>query len=388
MNGLCAASAACAVAPVLLVLWSGRAPSIAPRAVPVVEANDNRRAAGTLRGDTLFVDLDVRMARWYPEASDGAFIEAPVVGEVGQAPQVPGPLIRVVERTPVVVRLTNALTDSTVTWYGLSTKPGQDSVSLGPGETTTVRFAAGHPGTYAYLARAGSVDWNIREREQTVGAFIVDARGGRTDDRVFVLNVWGEPVDSTSYRNALTINGRGWPYTERVRATRGDTLRWRVVNGTVRPHPMHLHGFYYRILSRGDGTRDSILTPRERRTVVTEMMPPFSTMAMEWVAAREGNWLFHCHLAFHVVPETRFTPGMSLRITCQAMSGVTWQGSCSASRCDLDSLRSTKTVPTRARCGCWCRRARAAGVPPGRWASCCNTRRRRRRTPWRSRGQH
>ena len=116
MNGRCAASAACVVAPVLLVLSPGRAPNITRQAVPVVEANDNRRAAGTLRGDTLFVDLDVRMARWYPEAADGAFIEAPVVGEVGRAPQVPGPLIRVVEGTPVVARLTNALTDSTVTW--------------------------------------------------------------------------------------------------------------------------------------------------------------------------------------------------------------------------------------------------------------------------------
>ena len=106
-------------------------PLVAPP--PTAEANDNRRAAGTMRGDTLFVNLDVRMARWYPEAPTGAFVEAPMLGEVGRAPQVPGPLIRVREGTLIVARVTNALTDSTVTVRGLTTKPGLDSVKVHPG---------------------------------------------------------------------------------------------------------------------------------------------------------------------------------------------------------------------------------------------------------------
>lgn len=35
-----------------------------------------------------------------------------------------------------------------------------------------------------------------------------------------------------------------------------------------------------------------------------------STMVMEWIASRPGNWLFHCHLSFHVSPELRL-PGIS-----------------------------------------------------------------------------
>lgn len=118
--------------------------------LPVAVANDNRRSAGVMRGDTLFLDLDVRMARWYPEAGNGASIEAAIVGEVGQAPQVPAPLIRAREGTIVVARLTNALTDSTVTWRGLTTRPGLDSITLRPGETRTMRFDIGRPGTYLY----------------------------------------------------------------------------------------------------------------------------------------------------------------------------------------------------------------------------------------------
>ena len=298
-----------AAAAALIMLSPARGVVPVPRTLPVVEANDNRHAAGTMRGDSLFVDLDVRMARWYPEASDGQFIETPVIGEVGHAPQVPGPLIRVREGTLIVARLVNTLSDSSVTWRGLAERPGADSITLRPGESATVRFHAGQAGTYFYAARAGTVDWKMREREQAIGAFIVDGRNDRADDRVFVINIWGEPKDSVTYRNALAINGRGWPYTERIEAHRGDTLRWRVVNGSVRDHPMHLHGFYYDILARGDGARDSVLAPRDRETVVTETMPGFTTMRMRWVAEREGNWLFHCHLSFHVDPAARYSSG-------------------------------------------------------------------------------
>jgi hypothetical protein len=38
-------------------------------------------------------------------------------------------------------------------------------------------------------------------------------------------------------------------------------------------------------------------------------MRPHETMRMEWVPERAGNWLFHCHVAYHVVPEVRLTPG-------------------------------------------------------------------------------
>ena len=296
---------------IALLLASLSAVSIAGphRALPLVAANDNRLAAGTLRSDTLFVDLDIRMARWYPEAQDGPFVDVPVLGEVGRAPQIPGPLLRVRVGTVIVAHLTNALADSTITWYGLSTKPSLDSVRVRPGETVVARFVAGDAGTYLYGARVGALNWDQREREQLGGAFIVDARGARTDDRVFVINIWSEPIDSVNGLNALAINGRSWPFTERISATRGDTLRWRIVNGSVRPHPMHLHGFYYRIRSLGDLTRDTAYARGRRPNLVTQVMQPFSTMAMEWVAEREGNWLFHCHLSFHVVADARLAPG-------------------------------------------------------------------------------
>ena len=281
-------------------------------AVETARPNDNRRAAGVMHGDTLVLHLDVRMARWYPESDTGAFITAAIVGEVGQAPQVPGPLVRVREGTPIVATLTNNLTDSTVSWIGIALRPGSDSTVLAPGASITRRFVAGAPGTYLYSVRIGNVDRVNREREQAAGAFVIDAKGARTDDRIFVMNIWGDlQKDTVTYRNALTINGRGWPFTERITATVGDTLRWRIVNASSRVHPMHLHGFYFKIRSRGDGRTDSTFTARNAEDVVTELMNPYSTMGIEWIAARDGRWLFHCHLSFHVSADARYEAGVA-----------------------------------------------------------------------------
>jgi FtsP/CotA-like multicopper oxidase with cupredoxin domain len=248
------------------------------------------------------------MARWYPEADSGPSVELPAIAEEGRPPRIPAPLIRVPAGTVVRVTLRNALADSSVTFSGLQERPASkaDSIRLRPGETRTVTFSAGAPGTYFYAATAGVVDEDVREREQLAGAFVVDTAGASPRDRVFVINIWGEPIDSTGYRNALTINGRGWPFSERITATAGDTLRWRWVNASVRPHPMHLHGFYFRIDAAGGELRDSVIGPDAKHLAVTDVMQPGDTRSYTWSPDREGNWLFHCHIGFHVVPETRF----------------------------------------------------------------------------------
>ena len=62
-------------------------------------------------------------------------------------------------------------------------------------------------------------------------------------------------IDSALYApgrlEALTINGKSWPYTERLRPNVGDTLRWRIINANYLNHPMHLHCFYYDVTTVG-----------------------------------------------------------------------------------------------------------------------------------------
>ena len=277
-----------------------------------VVPNDNRRPAGSLRGGVLTLRLEVRTGVWYPEGPRGDSVVAPVFAEVGKPPQVPGPLIRVPSGTMIEATLRNGLADSAVRFHGFATHPvGTDSsFVVEPGQSRTVRFAAGTPGTYLYWADAGVQDTNRVEREQLAGALVVDSAGARPDDRIFVINIWGTPKadDTTRYGNALAINGLSWPHSERIDATVGDTLRWRWVNGSIRPHPMHLHGFYFRLEARGTGLRDSTIAPAMQPLAVTQLMMPYTTMSVVWGPDRPGNWLFHCHIGFHVVPEARLNP--------------------------------------------------------------------------------
>lgn len=271
--------------------------------LPVVQPNDNRVPAGTLHGDTLRLALVVQMATWHPEADDGPAISVAVFGEAGGPPQVPAPLIRVSVGTIIDATVRNALSDSTLIVRGLHTnRTGTaDSLVVAPNATGHVVFRAGAPGTYAYGADVGIQDTMV-EREQLGGAFVVDSAGARTDDRIFVMNIWGDPIDTGRYANALTVNGKSWPYTEPITLSLGDTARWRWVNATDRNHPMHLHGFYFRVDSHGSPAADTIYAAAERRWAVTEELRPYSTMAIAWTPNRPGNWLFHCHIAFHVVP--------------------------------------------------------------------------------------
>jgi FtsP/CotA-like multicopper oxidase with cupredoxin domain len=275
--------------------------------LPRISPNDNRRPAGTVRGDTLVLRLVVRSAEWYPEAKDGPHITVEGFGEEGKAPSIPAPLIRARTGTPIRATVRNALPDSTVHIIGLGTHPVpvSDTLHVSPGASREVTFRAGDPGTYLYRAVIGNnPDGRPSERETAVGAFVVDPEAGSPPDRIFVVNVIAYDTGSV-LRQAIGFNGRSWPYTERMPMTVGDTMRWRIVNGTTRGHPMHLHGFFFRLDASGDGRSSHTIAPERRRLGVTEQMQPWGTRLLTWAPDRPGNWLFHCHLMFHVTAEAR-----------------------------------------------------------------------------------
>ncbi|MGD8495738.1 MAG: multicopper oxidase domain-containing protein [Gemmatimonadales bacterium] len=287
--------------------------------LPLVKPNDNTRPAGALRGDgTRTIDLEVTRADWRVETPEGPGLRVAAIGETGGAPEIPAPLIRVETGTRVAVTVRNRLS-AAVTVFGLQPHPAEeaDSIVVAPGAAETAEFEAGAPGTYMYWMREGPAPdpeskLTDYEYEQLAGAFVVDPAGEPPDDRVLVMNIFSVPADSADMRGdwyeALTINGLSWPATERMKLQVGDRVRWRVVNASVRNHPMHLHGFFYDVLSRGTATTDTIYAPEDRRHLVTETMRGRTTMEMAWTPTRPGRWLFHCHLSFHVSPDLRL-PG-------------------------------------------------------------------------------
>src|SRR6188474_2540847 len=109
------------VAGAVVLLANGLPPS-GEEAVRA-SANDNRRPAGAMRGDTLVLRLVVRTAEWYPEAENGPHITIQAFAEEGRLPTIPAPLIRAETGTPIRATIRNALSDSTIHLIGLGTQP-------------------------------------------------------------------------------------------------------------------------------------------------------------------------------------------------------------------------------------------------------------------------
>jgi manganese oxidase len=293
----------CAV--VLLAFMPGIAGAQAP--FPKSTANDNRTHAGALANGVLTLKLNVVRAMFHPDRDDDPGVDLLAIQEEGRAPSIPAPLIRVPVGTEIRTTVRNTLTDSSVLVYGLSgERSANDTVRIQPGKTRDLVATARVPGNYIYQIAWSNRTSRFGGDRMMTGAFVVDEPGSKPNDRVLVLLQWMDSIRLKAYPGAvdevLTINGKVWPHNERMKYDLGEAITWRVINGSFDTHPMHLHGVHFDVLARGTFARDTSFAPENIRRVFTERMPPLTTMTMRWKPERAGNWLFHCHLNFHIMP--------------------------------------------------------------------------------------
>ena len=279
-----------------------------------IVANDNRAPAGTLRGGVLTIRLEARAGEWHPDGDADVGVQVRAFGEESKPLRIPAPLIRVPEGTEIRASVRNTFSDAPLILHGLHTRRGEpwpepDTIHIPAGGAREIRFVAGVPGTYYYWATTTDVPLLAGRRamdSQLSGAIVIDPRGVQSAnrDRVFVIGFWGEPTNAPldpSRLSRLVINGKAWPNTEPLEYTAGDSVRWRVINASALVHPMHLHGFYYQVMSRGGERVDSTFAPGSPpQLAVTERMGGFRTISLAWIPVRPGNWLFHCHDNVHI----------------------------------------------------------------------------------------
>ncbi len=85
---------------------------------------------------------------------------------------------------------------------------------------------------------------------------------------------------------------------ERVRVT--------LINDTMMPHPIHLHGHFFELVT-GHGAN----APRKH----TVNVPPGGKMTFDLTADAAGDWAFHCHNLYHM------TAGMMRVVTVRPTTG-------------------------------------------------------------------
>ena len=276
------------------------------------QANDNRVASGTMAGNELHVSLDAREAVWHPDGDNNPGVPIETFAETGKAPQIPGPLIRVRLGTIIVARVHNSIAGSTLAMHGMVDRPTYHdrAVQIPFGAAKVIRFRAGAIGTFYYwgaTTAAKTIHRRFGADSQLSGALVVDPSrsSSATKDRIFVIGQWINVRNKDGSPNFTyeldVINGRAWPHTERLRYDRNSVVRWRLINTSLGYHPLHLHGFFFSVNSRGDGLADNVYGNDEKNEEVTELIQPGRTFTMTWHADRPGNWLFHCHFPYHTV---------------------------------------------------------------------------------------
>ncbi|HKV71812.1 MAG TPA: multicopper oxidase domain-containing protein [Gemmatimonadales bacterium] len=287
---------------------------------PVVHPNRNLQSAGTLHEGVLTATLVAERSLWRfssmkPPMTVAAFAEP------GGEPLMPGPLLRVPIGTLLHLTLRNSL-HVPLTFLlpkalggGPDRMDAMDSVVVAPGSTGQLTVRATVAGNYVYRATLPDVAAQRSEvGGMLAGAIVVDTAGAPTPPKDRVIVIMGaasvacddtgaaDPSPACGTRAFIfTLNGESWPNTERIYATAGDTLHWRVINASAVVHPMHLHGFYYHVDDfSGPLVRGGEVPPGGM--VVTQLLPPFTSMSLTWSPDRPGNWLFHCHFSLHNTP--------------------------------------------------------------------------------------
>jgi FtsP/CotA-like multicopper oxidase with cupredoxin domain len=131
-------------------------------------------------------------------------------------------------------------------------------------------------------------------------------------DRSFVLKI-SKKVGFMNGRPGYhwAINGKLYPETPMYMVSRGDLVKFKIVNDTGSVHPMHLHGHHVLVLSR-----DGKPTAGSPWWVDTLNVESHEEYEVAFRADNPGIWMDHCHnlphardgLTMHVAYEGVTTP--------------------------------------------------------------------------------
>jgi len=110
--------------------------------------------------------------------------------------------------------------------------------------------------------------------------------------------------------NFFTINGKAYPNTETITSKVGEKIRLRFVGSGQMIHPMHLHGFPFKIVAT-DGN-DVPESAQWTKDVVS--VAPGERYDIEFTPDRPGKWMLHCHIPHHTTNDHHEPGGLMMMI--------------------------------------------------------------------------
>ena len=268
----------------------------------------------TLNGSTLPWKWDngVKVFHLIAEPVKREFAPGMTVNCWGYNGQTPGPTIEAVEGDRVRLLVTNKLAEhTTIHWHGVLLPNGMDGVGglnqpqIKPGETFAYEFTLRQHGTQMYHPHA---DEMVQMAMGMEGFFIIHPKEPEQpridrDFCIFLQEWFVEPGTSTPNPNIMTdfnlftFNSRVFPGTAPLVARLGDRVRIRVANLSMDSHPIHLHGYSFKIT----GTDGGWIPATGQWPETTVNVPPGTTRDIQFVANAPGDWALHCHKNHHVM---------------------------------------------------------------------------------------
>ena len=248
-------------------------------------------------------------------------VAEPVVREIapgmtahlwGYNGQSPGPTIEAVEGDKVRIFITNRLPEhTTVHWHGMLLPNGMDGVGgltqphIKPGKTFVYEFVLKKSGTFMYHPHA---DEMVQMAMGMMGFFVVHPRDPSfmRVDRDFVFLIGAYDIETGSYVpkvntmtdfNLWTWNSRVFPGIDHLAVRKGDRVRVRMGNLSMTNHPIHMHGYDFKVT----GTDGGWVPENARWPEVSIDIPVGAMRAFEFVADEPGDWAFHCHKSHHTM---------------------------------------------------------------------------------------
>ena len=93
-------------------------------------------------------------------------------------------------------------------------------------------------------------------------------------------------------RYVWSIDNKVLSEVDKIPVKKGEILRITLINNSMMRHPMHLHGFDFRVLNS-----HGVQAPLKN---VIDIMP-MEKDTIEFAANTEGDWFFHCHILYHMM---------------------------------------------------------------------------------------
>jgi len=226
--------------------------------------------------------------------------------------QSPGPTIECVEGDKVRFFVTNKLPEhTTIHWHGILLPSGMDGVGgltqkqIPVGKTYVYEFVMKKSGTFMYHPHA---DEMTQMAMGMMGFLVVHPKNPafmRVDrDFVFLINAYDvDPGAATPKVNTMldfnlwSWNSRVFPGIDHLVVRKGDKVRVRMGNLTMTNHPIHMHGYDFKVSCTDGGW----VRPEAAWPEVTIDVPVGAMRAFDFVADAPGDWAFHCHKSHHTM---------------------------------------------------------------------------------------